>query len=232
MWTLSARSDLTPSGTPGNFGYDGVQNEGLTPGVKVDIKRFPENSAVGVRVAARLGCKTGFALYQIDERTWQWQLIENRDPAETTTYLIQNEVRPALYVSVIQPYCQAEYGGITQESGAASDRLDRPFPCPSLSPSLTASMQVPRRQAAAAAPDAAPHRQAAAATADAAPKAAARRQASERPRGTVATSMASASAAQAIPPLIPPQRRLIRGISGVSSAESASPADFPGSSGF
>ena len=154
-----------------NFGYDGVQNEGLTPGVKVDIKRFPENSAVGVPTAARLGCKTGFALYQIDEQTWRWQLIENRDPAETTTYLIQNEVRPALYVSVIQPYCQAEYGGITQESRAASDRLDRGFPAP-LSP-----MQVPRRQAAAEAPDAAPHRQAAAAASDAAPKAAARRQA-------------------------------------------------------
>ena len=80
-----------------NFGYDGVQNEGLTPGVKVDIKRFPENSAVGVPGTASLGCKTGFALYQIDERTWQWQLIENRDPANTTTYLVQNEVRPALF---------------------------------------------------------------------------------------------------------------------------------------
>ena len=213
-----------------NFGYDGVQNEGLTPGVKVDIKRFPENSAVGVPTAARLGCKTGFALYQIDAQTWRWQLIENRDPAETTTYLIRNEVRPALYVSVIQPYCQAEYGGITQESRAAGDRLDRGFPAP-LSPALMASMQVPRRQAAADTPDAAPHRQAAAAAADAAPKAAARRQASERPRGTVATSMASASAS-VVPPLIPLQKRRIRGISGVSSTESASPTDFPGAPVF
>ena len=171
-----------------NFGYDGVQNEGLTPGVKVDIKRFPENSAVGVPTAARLGCKTGFALYQI------------------------------------------EYGGITQESRAASDRLDRGFPAP-LSPALMASMQVPRRQAAAEAPDAAPHRQAAAAAADAAPQAAARRQASERPRGTVATSMASASAS-VVPPLIPLQKRRIRGISGVRSTESASPTDFPGAPVF
>ena len=148
-----------------NFGYDGVQNEGLAPGVKVDIKRFPENSAVGVPTPARLGCKTGFALYQIDAQTWRWQLIENRDPAETTTHLMPNGVRPALYISVIQPYCQAEYGGITAESRAASDRLDRPFPAP-LSPSLMASMQVPRHQAEAAAPEAAPHRQAAAAAAD------------------------------------------------------------------
>ena len=160
-----------------NFGYDGVQNEGLTPGVKVDIKRFPENSAVGVPTAARLGCKTGFALYQIDAQTWRWQLIENRDPAETTTHLMPNGVRPALYISVIQPYCQAEYGGITAESRAASDRLDRPFSAP-LSPSLLASMQVPRRQAEAAAQQAAPRRQAAAATAETAPHAA-RRQAPE-----------------------------------------------------
>ena len=158
-------------------------------------------------------------------------MIKNRDPAETTTYLIQNEVRPGLYVSVIQLYCQAEYGGITQESRAASDRLDRAFPAP-LSPSLMASMQVPHRQAAAAAPDAAPHRQAAAAQAKTAPKAAARRQASERPRGTVATSMASAAAAEE-PQSIRPQRRRIRGISGVSSTESASsPADFPGAPVF
>ena len=214
-----------------NFGYDGVQNEGLTPGVKVDIKRFPENSAVGVPGTASLGCKTGFALYQIDARTWQWQLIENREPANTTTYLVQNEVRPALYVSVIQPYCQAEYGGITQESRAASDRLDKAFPAP-LSPSLLASMQVPHRQAAAETPDAAPRRQAAAAKAKTAPKAGARRQASERPRGTVATSMASAAAVEEPQP-IRPQRRRIRGISGVSSTESAdSPAAFPGAPVF
>ena len=197
-----------------NFGYDGVQNEGLTTGVKVDIKRFPQNSAVGVPTAARFGCKTGFALYQIDEQTWRWQLIENRDPAETTTHLMQNGVCPALYISVIQPYCQAEYGGITAESRAASDRLDRPFSAP-LSPSLLASMQVPRRQAGAAAQPAEPRRQAAAATA----------------RGTVATSMASASAS-VVPPLIPLQRRRIRGLSGVSSTESASPTDFPGPTVF
>ena len=197
-----------------NFGYDGVQNEGLTPGVKVDIKRFPQNSAVGVPTAARFGCKTGFALYQIDEHTWRWQLIENRDPAETTTHLMQNGVCPALYISVIQPYCQAEYGGISAESRAASDRLDRPFTAP-LSPSLMASMQVPRRQAGAAAQPAEPHRQATAATA----------------RGTVATSMASASAS-VVPPLIPLQRRRIRGLSGVSSTESASPTDFPGPTVF
>ena len=128
-----------------NFGYDGVQNEGLTPGVKVDIKRFPRNSAVGVPGTAKFGCKTGFALYQIDAQTWQWQLIENRDPAETTTLLVQNGVPPTLYVSVIQPYCQAEYGGISQECRTASDRLDRAFPAP-LSASLNAAMQVPRRR--------------------------------------------------------------------------------------
>ena len=210
-----------------NFGYDGVQNEGLTPGVKVDIKRFPENSAVGVPTAARLGCKTGFALYQIDAQTWKWQLIENREPAETTTHLMPNGVRPALYISVIQPYCQAEHGGITQESRAASDRLDRPFSAP-LSPSLMAS-QVPRRQAEAETQEAAPRRQAAAAASAAAP--AARRQASEQPRGTVATSMASA-AASVVPPLIPLQKRRIRGISGVSSTESASPTEFPGPTVF
>ena len=92
-------------------------------------------------------------------------MIENRDPAETTTHLMQNGVRPALYISVIQPYCQAEYGGISAESRAASDRLDRPFSAP-LSPSLLASMQVPHRQAEAAAQPAAPRRQAAAATAE------------------------------------------------------------------
>ena len=206
-----------------NFGYDGVQNEGLTPGVKVDIKRFPENSAVGVPTAARFGCKTNFALHQIDAQTWKWQLM----PAETTTHLMPNGVRPALYISVIQPHCQAEYGGITQESRAASDRLDRPFSAP-LSPSLVAS-QVPRRQAEAETQAAAPRRQAAAAASAAAP--AARRQASEQPRGTVATSMASA-AASVVPPLIPLQKRRIRGISGVSSTESASPTEFPGPTVF
>ena len=142
---------------------------------------------------------------------------------------MQNGVRPALYISVIQPYCQAEYGAITAESRAASDRLDRPFSAP-LSPSLLASMQVPRRQAEAAAQQAAPRRQAAAATAETASHAA-RRQAPEQPRGTVATSMASASAS-VVPPLIPLQRRRIRGISGVSSTESASPTDFPGPTVF
>ena len=192
-----------------SFGCGGVQNEGLTPGVKVDVKRFPENSAVGVPIAARLGCKTGFALYQIDAQTWQWQIIENRDPAETTTQLVQNGVRPALYVSVTQPYCQAEYGGISQESRAASDRLDKAFPAP-LSASLLAAMQVP-------------HRQAAAATDQPAPKAAARRQASEQARGSVGAHLPAAPA-----PRMPPQRRRIRGLGGTSSTESASPSDFPG----
>ena len=75
-------------------------------------------------------------------------------------------------------------------------------------------------------------RQAAAAKAKTAPKAGARRQASERPRGTVATSMASAAAVEEPQP-IRPQRRRIRGISGVSSTESAdSPAAFPGAPVF
>ena len=43
--------------------------------------------------------------------------------------------------------------------------------------------------------------------------------------------MASASAS-VVPPLIPLQRRRIRGISGVSSTESASPTDFPGPTVF
>ena len=152
-----------------NFGYDEVQNEGLTPGVKVDIKRFPENSAVGVPVAARLGCKTGFALYQIDERTWQWQLIENRDPAETTTQLVQNNVRPALYVSVIQPYTarQNTVGSLTRAEQQVIVLTD-----PSLPLLLLLSWRPCR----------------AAAKADAAPKAAARRQASERPRGMASPS--------------------------------------------
>ena len=78
---------------------------------------------------------------------------------------------------------------------------------------------------------AAPRRQAAAAAADTAPSTA-RRQAPEQPRGTVATSMASASAS-VVPPLIPLQKRRIRGISGVSSTESAdSPTAFPGPTVF
>ena len=93
-----------------------------------------------------------------------------------------------------------------------------------------AAMQVPRRQAEAEAPAAAPRRQAAAAAAETAPHAA-RRQAPEQPRGTVATSMASASAS-VVPPLIPLQKRRIRGISGVSSTESASPTEFPGPTVF
>ena len=101
---------------------------------------------------------------------------------------------------MIQPYCQAEYGGISQESRTASDRLDRPFPAP-LSPALMAALQVPRRQAAAAA-------------ARGASKAAARHQASEQPRGTVAASMAAAAASQE-----PPNRSGLRGAgSGASVA--------------
>ena len=140
--------------------------------------------------------------------------------------LSHDGIPPALYVSLIQPYCQAEYGAINQESRHASDRLDRAFPAP-LSPALTAALQVPHRQAAAAKATATPRRQAAAAAAKQAPKAAARRQASEQPRGTAGTSMAAAAAPQE-PQMIRPQRRRIRGISGLSSTESASADDFPG----
>ena len=116
--------------------------------------------------------------------------------------------------SVIQPYCQAEYGGIAQECKAASDRLDRIFPAP-LSASLNANIQVPRRQADAAT--------AAEQPAAAAQPAAARRQASEQHSATV-----EGRAAEAPAPRMQPQRRRIRGLGGTSSTESASPPDFPG----
>ena len=125
---LSARSELTPNATPVTLAMMAYRMKALRQALRSTSRGSPKNSAVGVPGTAKFGCKTGFALYQIDAQTWQWQLIENRDPAETTTQLVQNGVCPALYVSVIQPYCQAEYAGITQECRAASDRLDRVFP--------------------------------------------------------------------------------------------------------
>ena len=128
----SARSEPTSKPIPGSLGHDGTHHEGLAPGVNVDVKRLAANSGVGLSPFCTFGCKTGFALYQIDKHTWEWQLIENRESAESTTLLGQNGLRPASYVSVIQPCCQAELGFVSRNARQ-------------LSASPLARLQVPHR---------------------------------------------------------------------------------------